>query len=74
MVVEGLDGGPFLEGRDHPGRGDLACTALLSQVGFRGTMPDIMKMVRDRTPLVELCCRVHDACDMEGPRWLRDSN
>jgi glutathione S-transferase len=71
MVMEGLGGGPFMQGRDHPGRGDLAATALLSQVGFRDSLPELMQMVRDRPPLVELCCRVHDACDMEGPKWLR---
>ena len=73
MIAEGLQGGSYLQGRDHPGRGDLAAVALFSQVGFRDTMPAVMEMVRTRPPLVELCRRVHDACDMEGPRWLRSS-
>ena len=73
MIAEGLQGGSYLQGRDHPGRGDLAAVALFSQVGFRDTMPAVMEMVRTRPPLVELCRRVHDACDMEAPRWLRSS-
>ena len=69
-----LNGEYFVVSAPH----SYSCTAegavaLFSQAGFRDTMPDVMEMVRARPPLVELCGRVHDACDMEATRWLRSS-
>ena len=63
-VVAGLEGGPFLQGRDRPGRGDLACVALIAQAGFRGTMPTVMEMVRSRPDLPPFCARTFEACAM----------
>jgi glutathione S-transferase len=72
-IVEGLAGGPFLQGRDRPGRGDLSCVSLLVQPGFRDTLPGMMEQIRARPPLGEHCRRVLDACSMELPRWMRES-
>jgi len=69
-VVAGLEGGPFLQGRDRPGRGDLSCVALLVQAGFRRTMPEVMERIRKRPALAGLCARTLEACSMPVPGWL----
>ena len=71
MLEAGLDGGPFLQGRDRPGRGDLAGASLLAQLGFRDTMPDIARRLAARPALVEHVRTVYDACRMDLPRWFR---
>jgi len=70
LTVQGLSGGPFLEGRATPGRGDLAAASFLVQVGFRGTMPDIEREVLARPALVRHARAVYDACGCEPTRWL----
>ncbi len=69
-VVAGLEGGPFLQGRDRPGRGDLACVALLVQAGFRNSLPATMEQVLDRPSLPAFCRRVLEACSLDVPGWL----
>ncbi len=73
MVEQGLEGGPFLQGRATPGRGDLACAGLLVQVGFRGSMPDQMAEVQRHPAIIEHLRAVYQACSMELPRWLREA-
>ncbi len=70
MLDVAIGTGPFLEGRATPGRGDLAAAATLVQVGFRGTLPDLMEHVFDRPRLIALTRGVLAACRMESPRWL----
>lgn len=70
MTEAGLAGGPFLQGRDRPGRGDLACASLLAQAGFRDTMPDVVSRMRRRPRLLEYGRRVFEACAMEAPPSL----
>jgi glutathione S-transferase len=72
-ILEGLDGGSYLQGRDRPGRGDLACASFLVQPGFRDTLPETMQQIRERPALGEHCRRVLDACSMEHPRWFREA-
>jgi len=72
MIETGLAGGPFLQGRESPGRGDLACAALVAQAGFRGTLPDVEKRLRSHPLILEHTRRVFAACSMEPPAWLRD--
>jgi len=67
----GLEGGPFLGGRQHPGRGDLSCASLIAQVGFRGTMPAIEKRLQRFPELARHAAAVHEACESEPPKWLR---
>ncbi len=71
MVEQGLEGGPFLQGRATPGRGDLSCAGILVQVGFRDSMPDEMAEVRKHPTIIEHMIAVFEACSMDLPRWLR---
>ena len=71
-VAAGLEGGPFLAGRQAPGRGDLACVALLAQVGFRRTMPAIETRLREHTALPGYVVAVYEACGAAAPHWLRE--
>jgi glutathione S-transferase len=71
MVETGLEGGPYLQARERPGRGDLACASILAQVGFRGTMPAVEKQVRARPAVLEQIRRVFEACALDPPHWLR---
>ena len=70
MMETGLGSGPFLQGRDQPGRGDLAGASMLAQVGFRGTMPDWKREAERHPAVLDHVRRVFDACSMERPRWL----
>ncbi len=70
MMETGLGPGPFLQGRDWPGRGDLAAASMLAQVGFRGTMPDWKREAEQHPAALDHLRRVFDACSMEQPRWL----
>ena len=70
MAAAGLEGGAFLQGRDRPGRGDLACASLMAQAGYQGTMPDVEARLRAHPKLLDHMRRVFEACSMEPPRWL----
>jgi glutathione S-transferase len=70
MLVTALDGGPFLQGRSAPGRGDLAVASLLGQAGFRGSLPEVCRQVKSRPPLMTHLHDVFAACEVETPRWL----
>lgn len=72
MLDAGLAGGPFLEGRDEPGRGDLAAASTICQTGFGGVTPQAEPLVLDRPALVESCARVFEACGMAVPRWIAE--
>lgn len=72
IAHDGLRGGPFLEGRDAPGRGDLAAVSFLVQAGFRGTMAETEADILDRPGLVRLVHATYRACGMEPTRWMRD--
>lgn len=71
MVESGLADGPFLQGRETPGRGDLACASFFAQAGFRDTLPDYVGRIRSRPALVDHTVRVFEACSMDLPRWLQ---
>lgn len=71
MITAGLRGGPFLQGRERPGRGDLAVASLMLQAGFRDSLPEMQRLFLARTALVEHSKRVLDACSMEYPRALK---
>jgi glutathione S-transferase len=70
-IETGLEGGPFLGGRQAPGRGDLSCAALLAQIGFRDTMPRIEARFRGHPALSRHSVAVFEACGVEPPAWLR---
>jgi glutathione S-transferase len=71
-ISTGLEGGPFLGGRQSPARGDLSCAALLAQIGFRRTMPRIEARFREHLPLGCYVVAVFGACGAEAPAWLRE--
>lgn len=70
MLVAGLQGGPFLQARATPGRGDLACVALLAQAGFRRTLTETMEQIRSRPALTDYVRGVLESCRMRVPAWL----
>jgi glutathione S-transferase len=70
MLVEGIGGGPFLQGRSTPARGDLAAAAMVVQTGFRGSMPDIETEVRARPSLIRHAAATYRACNAPPTRWL----
>jgi glutathione S-transferase len=72
LAHDGLRGGPFLEGRDRPGRGDLGAVSFLVQPAFRGSMPGIEREVLARPGLVRLVHETYRACGMEPTRWMRE--
>ena len=72
-VETGLGHGPFLEGRDEPGRGDLAGASSVVQVGYKDSMPDLARRTLQRPQVLEHARRVFDACSTEQPRWLKAS-
>lgn len=70
MVAEGLEGGPFLQGRSEPATGDLAAASLLAQIGWRDAMPRVLERL-DRYPaLRDYTARVFESCKMRPPKWL----
>jgi len=73
LLEGGLEGGPFLQGRSEPGRGDLAAASFVVQAGFRGTMPDIETEVLARPSIVRHAQTTFRACGAETPRWLARS-
>ena len=70
MIEIGLEGGPFLQGRDSPGRGDLAIAGLLGQAGYRDTLAEASGRLLARRPIVKQIEGVFEACGAELPRWL----
>ena len=70
MIDDGLAGGPFLGGRERPGRGDVAVTALLSQVGFANSMPRVAALLDQHPPVKALCARTFEAARLDAPPWL----
>jgi glutathione S-transferase len=74
LLETGLAGGPFLQGRASPARGDLASASLMAQGGFRDTMPDFVERFDRRPALVEHTGRVLEACSMKLPDWLKKAS
>ncbi len=70
IFEEGLGDGPFFEGRDTPGRGDLASASTACQVAFRDTMPESRQLLEGHPAMVEHTRRVFEACSLDLPRWL----
>lgn len=70
VIEDGLGGGPYLGGREAPGRGDLAVATLLSQVGWAGITPRLQAAYLEHSALREHTRRVYAACDLKGPDWL----
>lgn len=70
LIVAGLEGGPFLQGRETPARGDLAVASMIVQTGFRDSMPDIEREVRARPALVRHTAATYRACNAPPTRWL----
>ena len=71
MLADGLEGGPFLQGRETPARGDLAAAGMLAQIGWRDSMPRVLERL-DRHPVLrDYTARVFEACGMTRPEWLR---
>jgi len=71
MIEAGLEGGPYLGGRETPGRGDLAVASYLAQVGWRGALPGPLKQVQRSTALVEHVGRTFRSCGLERPEGFR---
>lgn len=71
-IGSGLEAGPYLGGRQTPGRGDLAVASHLAQVGWRGALPGPLEEVRSNAALVEYVGRTFQACGMEKPEGFRD--
>jgi len=72
MAEAGLKDDPFLQGRNHPGRGDLALASTLIQCGFRNTLPEATAMLRRRPRLMKHTEDVYKACKMEMPLWWNE--
>lgn len=71
MADAGLEDGPFLQGRDRPGRGDLALASIAVQCGFRETMPDATAILQSHPGILGLIEAVYAACDLAMPRWWK---
>jgi glutathione S-transferase len=71
MLAAGIGGGPYLQGRTAPARGDLAVASMLGQVGWRGTMPPVLDRLNRHPILCEHTARVFESCGMVRPDWLR---
>ena len=71
MLSDGLEGGPYLQGRATPARGDLAAASMLAQVGWRDSMPPVVERLGPHPALREHTARVFEACGMSRPHWLR---
>jgi hypothetical protein len=69
MLETGLQGGPFLYGRDEPGRGDVAAGVQLLAVGYAGGIDEAMSAVRAHPGVLALPRRVFRACSSELPAW-----
>lgn len=69
-VEHGLEGGPFLGGRDAPARGDVALAATLVQVPYGDVMPRIAALLAERPAVVTLVQRVFAAAETRLPDWF----
>ena len=70
MLADGLEGGPFLQGRETPARGDFAAAGMLAQIGWRDSQPRVLERF-DRHPVLrDHTARVFEACGMTRPKWL----
>lgn len=67
LVESGLAGGPFLQGRAEPGRGDIAVATLLAQTGLHDTMPDVLAAVHARPAVSAHVGRTFAACRTNAP-------
>jgi glutathione S-transferase len=70
LVTDGLAGGPFLDGRDAPGRGDLAIASFLVQVGWKEIDPIQLSRFKQRHELLSYVRRTLEACEVGPPDWL----
>jgi len=66
---DGIAGGPFLEGRDRPGRGDCALAAFLVQTAYGGSLPKGFALVKERPDLFAHVARVFEAASLPVPEW-----
>jgi glutathione S-transferase len=66
---DGLAGGPFLERRPRPGRGDCALAAFVVQLGFGGALGKALALVRERPALFAHVARVFQAAQLPVPGW-----
>lgn len=71
MIEEALAGGPYLNGRSEPGRGDFAVTALIAQASYRGITPWADAQVCGRPALVAHARQVFESCALPVPLGLR---
>ncbi|MBL4848293.1 MAG: glutathione S-transferase N-terminal domain-containing protein [Planctomycetes bacterium] len=70
VVVDGLGAGPYLGGREQPGRGDLAMAGLLAQVGWRDSTPRLQAALAEHPALRAHTRRVFEACEAPAPDWV----
>ncbi|MEM7244713.1 MAG: glutathione S-transferase family protein [Acidobacteriota bacterium] len=68
IVEASIGDGPFLDGRDEPGRGDLALASTLPQITFRGLTPQAGAELVARPSLVAYVERVFAACGRPAPK------
>ncbi len=70
MLADGLEGGPFLQGRDAPARGDFAAAGMLAQTGWRDSTPAVLERL-DRHPVLRgYIGRVFESSGVAPPKWL----
>jgi len=67
MIVDGLEGGPFLGGRSRPGRGDVSVAAHLAQLTFRREQPPVQALLEGRGALVDHVAAVFEAAGLDAP-------
>jgi glutathione S-transferase len=72
MLAAGLEGGPFLQGRDAPARGDFAAAGMLAQIGWRDSLPHILERLDRHPELRGYTLRVFERCATDAPKWLRE--
>jgi glutathione S-transferase len=71
LLVTELRDGPFLLGRDRPSRADLTVTSLFSQAGYRGAMPEVLRLVEEAKEVTPYMNRVYDTVGGERPKWMK---
>ncbi len=62
MLAKALKGGPFLQGRSTPGRGDFAVASMFAQVAMGNTMPRLKARVKGEPLLSAHIDAVYEAC------------
>lgn len=67
---DALAGGPYLEGREEPGRGDFALAGILGQLGWREATPELHAELAKFPALGEHAKRTFTACGLDAPAWL----